>query len=140
MHASHALPRPALVACLALTLVATSPACDDAGLSPSDATASDLHGWWRNVDSETGQVRHLGFLSPADALRSVAIYPDEATQDVSAVFHGQADASSPQLVQLAHYSVSGGAILQTVLADIAAPVGQQYSTELFAIAPGDFKE
>lgn len=113
----------------------------DGPLDPSEATSTDLEGYWvaEGTDSiGSPLITTFGFVN---ATRAVLVLPLETNGIVApagaplSVVYQNPPNGLPSDQQYATYSVGGGELVQTVLADVATPPGTAYSTRILAITP-----
>lgn len=137
---------PSVVAFALLLVLGGCGGDDDGGgtIAPSRVTASDLEGYWVTETPDPGGsvVRTtFGFTSAerAPLVLPFALYdiPVPDGDAVSVVYRGIVDSGDQDDIQYATYSVVGGHILQTVLGDIGALPGTEYSTRILQFARGE---
>ncbi len=126
---------------LFLASLCLPPACGGDGgpapINPSSATATDLHGYWWNLENTTASgpsLRVHGFMPAENALRSIPYLGMQPTKPVSVFYQGPIGYELP-IYQIATYGVANGFLEQTVTLDVGAVPGTMYRTQIFEIAP-----
>lgn len=118
-------------------------ACSDPGgaVDPKSATARDVEGWWLYKDEATKQSTILGLLGEPAARQQLPVDENQLVippgSGVSVLY--ERGTTSGQVFQpnyVATWSVSGGQLLESVLADRDGPSQQRFSTAIRALTPG----
>jgi hypothetical protein len=110
-------------------------------IDPASATAQDVEGWWLHRGPDPyREATVFGFLGQAIARRQLPLDENQvvlpAGAGVSTVYAGTAWGGPLIAMQVGTYAVSGGKLLEEVLADRDGPSDAAYATAIRALTPG----